>query len=39
MKNFNNSQRTLVARLESEHGNNKIQTWENARPRIESRKV
>jgi hypothetical protein len=39
MKNSSNSQRTLVATLESEHGNNKVQTWENARPRIESKKV
>jgi hypothetical protein len=39
MENSNNSQKALVARLESEHGNNEVQTWENARPRIESEKV
>jgi hypothetical protein len=29
IKSFNNSQKALTTRPENEHGNNKVQSWEN----------
>ncbi len=39
IKSFSNNQRTSATRLENEHGNIKVQTWENARPRIKNKEL
>jgi len=39
IKYSSNNQRTLATRLENEHGNIKVQTWENASPRIENKEL
>ncbi len=39
IKSFNNIKKALTTRLKNEDGNNKVQTWENVGPKIESKTV
>ncbi len=39
IKSSSNNQRASATRLGNEHGNIKVQTWENARPRINNKKL
>jgi hypothetical protein len=39
IKSFSNNQITLATKLQNEHGNIKVQTWENARPIIENKEL
>jgi hypothetical protein len=39
IKSSSNNKKTLATILENEHGNIKVQTWENARPRIENKEL
>jgi hypothetical protein len=39
IKSSNNNQRASTTRLKNEHGNIKVQTWENAGPRIKNKEL